>query len=429
MSEWLDAPALMVQAQGPVSAVLRAPASKSATNRSLLVAALAPGTSRLLRPLVSDDTEAMASAVRALGAAVTMEPDALVVRGTGGSVVRPSRPVHAGLSGTTMRFVTAVAALCPDEMTVTGDPPLLRRPIGPLTAALRTLGANAADAGGLPPVTVGGGLDGGDVTVDVSGSSQFLSAVLLAAPYARSDVVATAAGESADAYIDMTADLMRRWGADVVAETPGRWRVRAGRPYGPRNESVEYDASAAAHLYAMAAATGGTVTVENISATLQPDAGILDVLTRFGCRVTREDPAVTVSGPSRLRAVTVDLSSMPDQVTTVAALAALASGTTTITGAGVTRGHETDRLAALAQELGKLGVDVVEHPDGLTITGGARGPARLGTHGDHRLAMSFAAVACAVADVTIEDPGCVAKTYPGFWDDLAAAGAVLRAAS
>ena len=429
MTSWLDADAVEVVPRGPLTAALRAPASKSLTNRAVLVAALAEGTSRLVAPLDSDDTRAMCGVVAALGADVRSDGADLVITGTDGQVVAPGEPVHAGLSGTTMRFAAAAAALAEDPVTLTGDEPLLRRPIGPLTAALRRLGASAEDQEGCPPVRLSGGLAGGAVTVDVSASSQYLSAILLAAPYAATDVVATASGQSADAYIAMTADLMVRWGAQVVEEAPGVWRVSAGQGYAARDEPVEYDASAAAHLYALAAATGGSVTVLNgAPLTLQPDAQLPDVLTAMGCTVRGEEGAVSVTGPSALQPVTVDLSAMPDQVTTVAALASLAHGTSVITGVGVTRGHETDRLAALAQELGKLGVEVEESDDGLTIHGGgARGPARLGTHRDHRLAMAFTAVALAVPGVVIEDPGCVAKTYPGFWADLTRAGVVLQA--
>lgn len=427
MTSWLDAAAVEVVPAGPIAAALPAPASKSVTNRAILVAALAEGTSRLRDALVSDDTHAMCGAVTALGARCTSQGTAIVVEGTGGRMRPRGGGIDAGLSGTTLRFVAAAAALADDDVTVGGAPPLLRRPIGPLTQALRDLGARASDAGGLPPITVGGGLDGGPVDVDVATSSQYLSAVLLAAPYARADVVARGVGQSADAYIALTADLMRRWGAHVVQDG-ATWRVVAGRRYRARDEVVEYDASAAAHLYALAAASGGSVTVTNVAAsTLQPDARLPDVLASMGCTVTENPGAVTVVGPDRLGPAHVDLSAMPDQVTTVAALAALAPGETVITGVGVTRGHETDRLAALAQELRKLDVDVNEEPDGLTVAGGgARVPARLATHGDHRLAMAFAAVALAVPGVVIEDPGCVAKTYPGFWDDLERSGVRLR---
>ena len=430
MTEFFVEPAVSVTADGPVAATLRAPSSKSLSNRVLLIAALADGTSELSSVLLSQDTEAMLRAIEAFGATAegfAPGPEDFRITGTGGRISARRAEVDAGLSGTTLRFALAVAALSDEIITLSGEPPLLRRPLGELATALRHLGALVIDQDGFAPVAVRGPLTGGEVTVDVSGSSQFLSAVLLAAPYATRDVVATAVGQSADAYIEMTADVMRRWGASVTSLSPGTWHVAAGETYIARNESVEYDASAAAHLFTLAAASGGTVTVTNAApGTLQPDAGVVGVLTAMGCTVEQEDTTVTVRGPDRLLAVDVDLAAMPDQLPTVAVLAALAEGTTRITGAAVTRGHETDRIAAMATELHKLGVKVEEHADGLTVTGGARGPARLSTYNDHRLAMAFAALALAVGDVVIEDPGCVAKTYPGFWTDLTTAGAVVR---
>lgn len=430
MTNWLATPAVAVAA-GPVEGSVRAPASKSLTNRAILLAALAEGTSTIHDPLISLDTEAMVRVVDALGALVTWSPDALVVEGTGGRVRAIYREAKAGLSGTTLRFGTAAAALGAEPITLTGEPPLLRRPIGALTQALRQLGATAVDNEGFGPVTVRGPLAGGAVTVDVSGSSQFLSAILMAAPYAQRDVTATAQGSSADAYISMTAEQMRRWGADVTSPGAGVWHVRAGAGYRPRSEAVEYDASAAAHLFALAAASGGSMTVTNaVAPTAQPDAAITTVLRAMGCAVDHDGGVTSVRGPQHLAPVDVDLAAMPDQLPTVAVLAALADGASSITGAAVTRGHETDRIAAVATELGKLGVDVQERPDGLLIRGGtATGPARLDTHDDHRLAMAFAALALRIPGVDIADPGCVAKTYPAFWDDLAGAGAVLRDAS
>lgn len=430
MTEFFVEPAVHVSATAPLFAVLRAPASKSLSNRVLLIAALAEGTSELSSVLLSQDTEAMLRAVEAFGASVTgslLSAEEFSITGTGGQVSPVRTEIDAGLSGTTLRFALAAAALSHDVITLGGEPPLLRRPVGALAAALRQLGASVVDQGGYAPVAVRGPLAGGEVTVDVSGSSQFLSAVLLAAPYAARDVIATGVGTAADAYIEMTADVMRRWGASVTMLGPGSWHIAAGQTYAARTESVEYDASAAAHLFALAAASGGSVTVTNAAPeTLQPDAGIEGVLAAMGCTVQREGSAISVQGPDRLLAVDVDLAAMPDQLPTVAALAALAGGTTRITGAAVTRGHETDRIAAMATELAKLGVQVEEHGDGLTVTGGANGPARLSTYNDHRLAMAFASLAVAMDDIVIEDPGCVAKTYPGFWTDLAAAGAVVR---
>jgi 3-phosphoshikimate 1-carboxyvinyltransferase len=419
--------ALELVPAGPVALRLAAPASKSVTNRALLCAALADGTSRLAGAAPGDDAEAMAAALSPLGAQV--DRSSWTVTGTGGRLATPTRPLDARLSGTTMRFLAAAATLTPAGATVTGQAPLLRRPVGPLVAALRALGAELQDRGGLPPVTAaGGGLDGGRATVDATLSSQFASAVLLAAPYARRTVVLTAERLGAAAYVELTAELMGRFGAVVEPAGPAAWRVEAGHPYRATDLPVEYDASAAAHLLALAAATGGQVTVTNATpGTLQPDAAVGDLLAAMGATVTRHGRELTVRGPEVLGPVDADLAGMPDQVTTVAALA---RGRSRLRGVAVTRGHETDRLAALAAELAKLGVAVTELPDGLVIDGPGPDrlrPARLATWGDHRMAMALAAVAARVPGVVLEDPGCVAKTYPGFWDDLAAGGLSWRA--
>ncbi len=431
--------ALELLPAGPVRARLRAPASKSVTNRALLCAALADGTSLLRDPLDSDDSQAMRAALTALGAGIQAGPvDGIPVWrvcGTAGRLAVPAAPLEldARTSGTTMRFLTAVATLVPPgagagpAVTVTGRPGLLARPIGPLVAALRALGAAITDQNGYPPVTaVGGGLDGGQVTLNAAASSQFASAVLLAAPYARRPVELRVTSLGAPAYVALTAQVMRDFGAAVI-HGEGVWRVEA-RPYQAREVAVEYDASAAAHLFAVAAATGGEVTVTNAPAgSWQPDAQLPALLEAMGCTVRRDGAALTVCGPERLDPVDADLAAMPDQVTTVAVLAALAHGRSRLRGVAVARGHETDRLAALATELGKLGAEVTELPDGLVIDSREpRGPARIDPHDDHRLAMAFAALAARVPGVTIEQPGCVAKTYPGFWDDLARAGVHFR---
>ncbi len=419
---------------GPISGAIAAPTSKSVTNRLLLLAALADGTSVLRTPLVSDDSAAMRDVVEGLGAAVWEvgtpgEPGhSWRIAGTGGSISPSAAALDCRLSGTTIRFATAVACLSPTPVTLTGAPPLRRRPIGTLSRALRDLGATVEDYGGMPPVTVSGGLDGGEVLIDVTGSSQFASAVLLAAPYAANDVSLSVAGTHATAFIEMTVAAMDAWGAEVTSNGAESWTVRAGAGYTGRDMTVEYDASAAAHLYGLAVATGGFVTVVNITETIQPDAAILDVLARFGAIVAQEGEHITVTGPDRPVAPgQVDLAQMPDQVTTVACLAALADGETTITGAQVVRGHETDRLSALATELRKLGTQVEERPDGLIIDGSTTvGNGSLDTYHDHRLAMSFASIGARLPGVVINDPGCVAKTFPDFWKALVRLGGEVR---
>ncbi len=429
---------LEVVPTGPLQGVVRAPGSKSVTNRLLLMATLASGTSRLRGPLDSDDSAAMRDLVTALGATIDHGPEAAAptgdghaapfwdIIGVGGQPTAPAQPIDCRLSGTTIRFGTAVAALAPSPVTLTGDRPLRARPLGALTAALHTLGARIE--GGppsYPPVTIGGGLQGGAVTVDASGSSQFVSAVLLAAPYAATDVHITAEGSFPAAYVDLTAETMRRWGAVVERPDERSWLVRAGVTYQARTVDVEYDASAAAHLYGLAAATGGRVTIPGVTPSVQPDSQIGPVLERFGAMVEHAGDRVTVNAPATLRpGGQIHLAAMPDQVTTVSALAALAPGVTEITGVEVVRGHETDRLAALATELAKLGTTISERPDGLVIDGRTTtgGPATLDTYHDHRLAMAFAAVAARLPGVTINQPGCVAKTFHGFWDALVGLG-------
>jgi 3-phosphoshikimate 1-carboxyvinyltransferase len=412
----------------------------------LVCAALGDGASLLRRPLDSDDSAAMRLALGALGAPVTAVaapggagPEGAApwgaeaawrVEGTGGRLASPALPLDARSSGTTMRFLVALAPLTVAGATVTGRPGLLARPIGALVAALRELGALVADRDGFPPVrAAGGGLRGGRAAVDAGASSQFPSALLLAAPYADNAVTLRARGLGAPAYVELTAQVMGDFGATVERLDRATWRVEAGRRYRARQAEVEYDASAAAHLFALAAATGGAVTVGNARpGSLQPDARLPELLAEMGATVTREGSAVTVSGPATLAPIDADLGPMPDQVTTMATLAALAPGRSRLRNVAVARGHETDRLAALARELAKLSVKTEELPDGLVIHGGRpRGPAWIDPHGDHRLAMAFAALAARVPGVAIEDPGCVAKTFPGFWDALAGAGLRWRA--
>lgn len=426
-------PRLEVVPTGPLTGAVAPPASKSVTNRLLLLAALADGTSVLHNPLRSDDSAAMRDVVEGLGAAVWDVDEvghSWRVVGTGGRISPVADVLDCRLSGTTIRFGSAVGALADGEVTFTGAAPLRRRPIGPLTTALRDLGATVHDAGGYPPLAVGGGLDGGAVTIDVSGSSQYASAVLLAAPYARADVHLGMTGIHAGAFVDLTVAAMQAWGAEVASAGPNGWTVTAGTGYQASEVTVEYDASAAAHLMALAVSTGGHVTVTGVSDTMQPDAAMTDVFAAFGATIAAEGNRLTVTGPDRpVSPGSVDLSQMPDQVTTVAALAALAEGPTTIVGAEVARGHETDRLAALAAELGKIGVMVQERPDGLVVDGSqTTGGATLDTYDDHRLAMAFASIGSRLPGVVIDQPGCVAKTFPDFWKELVRLGGEVRRA-
>ncbi|MDA8399088.1 MAG: 3-phosphoshikimate 1-carboxyvinyltransferase [Actinomycetota bacterium] len=422
---------------GQVELSLMAPASKSMTNRLLVMAALARGDSTLFGPLVSSDTEAMVSGLAKLGVIVQREAGSWRLSGGSGGISGPAGVIDAGLSGTTLRFLAAVASLGGPTVVIDGSEPLRRRPIAGLANALEALGASVAlENGRLPMKITSAGIDGGRVEIDAQASSQFASAILLVAPYAKRDVSLFLHGLGSPGYVDLTVDAMQRWGASVEVRserhgTQEPWEifVSSREHYAARSEIIEYDASAAAHLFALGMAAGGRVRVTNASTTsLQPDARILDVMGEMGADVSIAPAGgVMLERLGPLRSVDVDLSAMPDQVSTVAVLASLAEGESRISNVAVSRGHETDRLSATARELSRLGADISELADGLVIRGGkALHGCRVNTYGDHRMAMAFAALGTVVPGVQIADPGCVAKTYPQFWDDIAKAGVALR---
>lgn len=421
-------PYVEVVPAGPVAGSVSAPASKSLTNRLLVIAALAEGRSVLHHPLDSDDTAVMLAGLVALGVPISRLEAAVAVTGSGGHLESSGTVVGAGLSGTTLRYLAAVALVVDGTVVLDGDEPLRRRPIAPLLDALRSLGATVTTTDGRPPLSITGrGIAGGSVVVDAAASSQFATSLLLVAPFASEDLRLEVRGLKELGYVRLTAQVMSRWGASVDEEAPGHYLVRAGSRYVARDEEVEHDASAAAHLFALGVATGGEVTVTNASPSAQPDAGILEVLAAMGAVVRSGSAGISVSRPGELRGVDVDLGAMPDQVPTLAVLGSLARGTTRISNVAIARGHETDRLAAVAAELRRLGAAVEEEPDGLVIRGGARlHGGRVATYRDHRLAMAFAALGAVVPGVEIADPGCVGKTYPDFWRDAARLGARLR---
>lgn len=422
----LGSGALAVVPAGPLSGSVAAPASKSVTNRLLVIAALAEGDSRLEGLLRSGDTAVMMSALSSFGVGLSQAPDgALEVGGTGGRLRAPENVVSAGLSGTTLRFLASVALLVEGTVVLDGDPPLRRRPILPLVRALQSLGADVATDGGRPPLTISSaGMRGGAVSIDAAESSQFATSLLLVGPYGESDLELEISHLGAAGYVDLTLETMERWGAEVATGADGRHVVASGRHYRGRKEAAEYDASAAAHLFALAAATGGAVTVTNAVPTRQPDARLAGLLVAMGAEAEEEPGGgVRLSRPGELRGIDVDVSPMPDQLPTLAVLGALATGTTRLGKVAVARGHETDRVAAVSRELAKLGAEVEEEPDALVVRGGrVLHGGRVETYDDHRMAMAFAALAAVVPGVVIADPACVSKTYPSFWHDAATLG-------
>lgn len=407
----------------PVDADVAVPGSKSVTNRALLVAALADGVSTIKNPLFSDDPYYLLESLARLGFDVRADQEAGEVRivGRAGGIPRGGVGVFVGNAGTVARFLPPALALGPGPYTVDGVPRMRERPIKDLVDAMRGLGAGVdyADEDGRFPVVVrGGGLPGGRTVVRGGGSSQFVSGLLMAAPLADRAVELDVEGRESWPYVGITLDVMRRFGVEVEA-SGGFAHLTVGRgPYRAGGFEVEPDASAASYFLALAAVTGGRVRVPGLgSGSSQGDLRFAGVLERMGCAVDLGKDHVEVRGPERLRGVEVDMGAFSDTMMTLAAIAPFASSPTTITNVGHTRHQETDRISAVATELARLGVGVEEWEDGLRISPGPLRPAVVETYGDHRMAMSFAVAGLAAPGptVTIADPGCVTKTFPGYF--------------
>lgn len=404
-------------------ATVAVPGSKSITNRALLAAGLAQGDSILIGALDADDTRRMTECLSALGVSIEAAGDNLRIAGTGGRFAAPQTSLFVGNSGTTIRFLTAAAPLAPEGASVVldGVERMRARPIRDLIDAMVQLGCRAAylGAAGCPPVRVaGGGLKGGCCTVRGDVSSQYLSALLLTAPAAAQDTRIQIAGDLASRpYVDLTAAVMESFGARIESQSPADLLVPARLGYRGRAYVVEPDASNAAYFLAAAALAEGKVTVNGIgSASLQGDSRFVDVLQAMGCQVSQEETSTTVIGPAQLQAIDCDMRAIPDTAQTAAVLALFAAGKSRLTGLETLRVKETDRIEALATELSKLGAAVEAADDALTISPPAAvSAAAIDTYDDHRMAMSFALAGLREPKIVINDPGCVAKTFPDFW--------------
>lgn len=410
--------------EGGVDATVRLPGSKSLTNRHLVLAAAADAPSRLTAPLRSRDTLLMAEALRALGVGVEDDvagDDWLVLPGR----LAGHTEIDCGLAGTIMRFLPPLAALADGPVRFDGDPQARVRPMGPILTALRTLGVEVDDAGsGRLPFTVrgGGSVPGGPVEVDASGSSQFVSGLLLSGARFEQGVTVVNAGGPVPSqpHIDMTVECLRERGVQVDDSEPGRWQVSPG-PVGALDVHIEPDLSNAGPFLAAAAATGGRVTVPGWpQRTTQAGDRLRDLLDEMGATVNLDRDGLTVRG-EELYGIDADLHDVGELAPTLAALAALADSPSRLRGIAHLRGHETDRLAALASEINGLGGDVTETEDGLRIrprplTGGV-----FHSYHDHRMATAGAIIGLRVPGVQVEDIDTTAKTLPGFvglWDGM-----------
>jgi 3-phosphoshikimate 1-carboxyvinyltransferase len=407
-----------------IDATVSVPGSKSYTQRALIIAALAEGRSVLQNALIAEDTEYVIEALRSLGADIWTEDGDMTISGTGGHIRNPGREIYVGNNGTAMRLLTGVVALGTGAFTLTGSPRLCQRPIKPLLDALTSMGVNARSKGnnGYPPVVVSAnGLRGGTITFTDIESSQYISAMLICAPFAESDTLIELQGRLPSLpYVDMTVDAMKAFGVKVIKETPFRYVVKSGQQYKGRRYPIEGDCSSASYFFLAAALCKGKVRVRHINPrTLQGDIGFLTILERLGCTVIKRDDWIEVVGnQSASGEYTFDLGNMPDMVPTLAVLGAVRPGRTIITNVPHLRIKESDRLAALATELRKVGVRAEERDDGLVIEGNKPRGAEIETYNDHRIAMSFAVLGLTIPGIRIQNAGCVDKSFPGFWGEL-----------
>jgi 3-phosphoshikimate 1-carboxyvinyltransferase len=385
-----------IKPAGPVDATLTLPGSKSYTHRALMAAALAAGES-----------------------GIDWQGTTIRVMGRGGRWRPATLPIYLGNSGTSMRFLTALAALGEGEYLLSGTERLCQRPLGELLTALKTIGVRAESEkdDGCPPVRVSGGLTGGRTRLSGAISSQYLSALLFIGPLAPAGLTIEITGELVSRpYVDLTLEVLGEFGITYYREGYRFFQLSGGQCYLPQTYEIEADASSASYFWAAAALTGGRVTITNLSLeSSQGDAAFPGVLERMGCAIESTPAGLTVAG-GPLTGVTVDLATMPDLVPTLAVLAAFAAGDTVITGVAHLRHKESDRLAAVATELAKMGIEARETEDGLVIRGGTPQGAVIHTYNDHRIAMSLAVAGLKIPGMVITDPDCVAKSFPDFWE-------------
>lgn len=400
-------------------AAVTLPGSKSLTHRALIVSALADGKSILINALRSEDTEHTAQGLEKFGVPTFWKRDLLYVVGQAGRLREKEETIFVGNSGTSMRFLTSFAALKKGRTLLEGDARMTRRPIGELLDGLETLGVHACskERNGCPPVLVESqGLKGGKAKIHSQKSSQFLSGLLMVAPYAETDIHLTVSGPLVSRpYVEMTLNVMSAFGVEVLSKGDHSYSVRAGQRYRARKYVIEGDASNASYFFSAAAITHGRVRIENFrSASLQGDVRFPDILEKMGCEVNRGDTWTEVRG-KELYGIEIDMNEMPDLVPALAVTAAFARGETVIKNIGHLRRKESDRIRALAHELAKMGIRVEEEENWLKVKGGEAHGTEIETYNDHRIAMSFAVAGLAVSDVKIEGEQCVNKSFPDFW--------------
>ena len=406
-----------------LQATITVPGSKSYTNRALLIAGLTDGECRLEKPLVSDDTKYMIRALKAFGISVQEEKEAFIVSGRGGKLSTPEEDIFIGNAGTTMRFLTTFSALVPGKTRLDGDERMRQRPLADLLHCLTQMGVKAvsANGNGCPPIDIAGGeVPGGEVQLAGDKSSQYLTSILLSAPYFKNDTCIHIQGDlTSKSYADITLDIMKTFGVSVINESYQRFKVNAGDRYNAQTYQVESDWSSASYFLAAAAVTGGEVTLTDINPhSVQGDAQFTSVLEKMGCRVEKKSNTLQIKG-NPLKGITINMNNMPDAVQTLAVTALFAEGETVIQGIGNLRIKETDRILALANELTRLGAEVETGEDYLVMRPGDYRGAEIETYDDHRMAMSFAVAGLKIPGIRIKNPTCVEKSFPDFFQRFA----------
>jgi len=408
-----------IKAQKIANCEVSVPGSKSYTHRMLIAAALSDGMCTIKNALVSEDTRLTIEALRQMDIQIDFHNDAVRIYGKGGRLGAGKAPIHLGNSGTSMRLLSAVAALGKGTYTLTGTARMQKRPIKDLLDALQQIGVEARSLNdtGCPPVEITAATIRKDqVDINCQKSSQYLSALLLIAPYTHNGLeIRVSGGPVSRPYVDLTIDLMKTFGLDLEREGYQRFKVPGGQIYRAGEYAVEADCSQAAYFWGAAAIGGADIKVMGVNAdSAQGDIRFVDLLQRMGCRVSKNSDGVRVAGGS-LSAIEADLADMPDQVPTLAVVAAFARGTTVIKNVAHLKAKESDRLSATVSELNKLGIEAECTANALVVRGGKPKGAIIETYNDHRIAMSFAIAGLNVPGICIRNESCVEKSFPAFW--------------
>ncbi len=408
----------------PLNATVCVPGSKSLTNRALLIAALANGMTKLTNALFSDDSKYFAKALQTLGFDIQLDEanHEMTITGLGGKIPARKAELFIGNAGTAARFLSAFLTLGNGEYILDGEPRMRERPIGDLIDALNKLGVEMEAKNNCPPVEIfAKGLAGGKTKIAGNISSQFLSALLMVAPYAQSPIeIELTTDLNSKPYVDMTISIMKDFGVEIERDRYSRFTIHPANYVPITKYQVESDASAASYFFAAPAICGGTVRVENISRkSVQGDIAFLDVLAQMGCDIEEGESYIEVTGAKKMRGIDIDMCDIPDAAQTLAVVAPFASSPTRIRGIASARVKETDRVHATCVELERLGVSVEEHEDGMTIHPCEKmRPSIIQTYNDHRMAMAFSLIGLRFDSVTIENPSCVSKTFPTFFEVL-----------